>query len=100
MWYFSKFPNEIHSSFLEKDLDPIKIQKTWSAIRIWNCCVQFLTMSGEKLFFDRFFKSIALFAFSKSKCTYWSSTYIHGQELNATVPDPDRTPIFLDLGRI
>ena len=25
---------------------------------------------------------------------------IHGQELNATVPDPDRTPIFLDLDRI
>lgn len=25
---------------------------------------------------------------------------IHGQELNATVPDPDRTPLFLDLDRI
>ena len=25
---------------------------------------------------------------------------IHGQELNATVPDPDRTPLILDLGRI
>ena len=37
-------PFQIRSSFLEKDLDPIKIQKTWSAIRIWNCCVQFLTM--------------------------------------------------------
>ena len=25
---------------------------------------------------------------------------IHGQELNATVPVPDRTPLFLDRGRI
>ena len=25
---------------------------------------------------------------------------IHGQELNATVPDPELTPLFLDLDRI
>ena len=37
-------PFQIRSRFLEKDLDPIKIQKKWSAIRIGNCCVQFLTM--------------------------------------------------------
>ena len=35
-------PDPFH--FLEKDLDPIKIQKKLSAIRIGNCCVQFLTM--------------------------------------------------------
>ena len=45
-WFFPKLPDpfQIRSSFLEKDLDPVKIQKKWSAIRIWNCCVQFLTM--------------------------------------------------------
>ena len=39
-------PFQIRSSFLEKDLDPIKIQEKWSEFRIWNCCVQFLTMYG------------------------------------------------------
>ena len=42
-------PFQIRSSFLEKDLDPSKIQKKWSAIRIWNCCVQFLTMYDLEL---------------------------------------------------
>ena len=37
-------PFQIRSSFLEKDLDPIKIQEKWSEFRIWNCCVQILTM--------------------------------------------------------
>ena len=37
-------PFQIRSSFLKKDLDPTKIQEKWSAIRIGNCCVQFLTM--------------------------------------------------------
>ena len=41
-------PFQIRSSFLEKDLDPIKIQEKWSEFRIWNCCVQFLPMYGLK----------------------------------------------------
>ena len=32
---------------------------------------------------------------------YWNKgAPIHGQELKATVPDPDRTPLFSDLDQI
>ena len=34
------------------DLDPIKIQKNWSAFRNGNCCVQFLNIYEEYLIYD------------------------------------------------
>ena len=37
-------PFQIQSSFLEKDLDPTKIQKKWSAIRIGIFCDPILNM--------------------------------------------------------
>ena len=53
--------------------------------------LHFKCMRTHAFYFDDFLGSFRYLQIKKC---------IHGQELNATVPDPDRTPFFLDLDRI